>query len=73
MNRRGFFKRLGMAVGAALLPISVISYDPVKQQVSKPKTDHSFLVGYRGHQFFESGIVYAPYIPIYRTPTIVLA
>lgn len=31
-----------------------------------------FLIGYKGSSFLEAGYVYAPYIPLYTTPTIVL-
>lgn len=34
--------------------------------------DNTFLVGYRGTSFLEAGLVYAPYIPLYTTPTVVL-
>ena len=29
------------------------------------------LVGYKGSQFLETGVVYAPYIPLYTTPYLV--
>jgi hypothetical protein len=67
MNRRSFFKRLGMAVGAVMLPTSILSYDPVKQEVVNPKLDNSPVLGYKGHQFLEAGVVYAPYIPLIQT------
>lgn len=31
-----------------------------------------FLVGYKGSSFLEAGYVYAPYIPLYATPVVVL-
>lgn len=31
-----------------------------------------FIMGYKGASFLEAGYVYAPYIPLYATPTIVL-
>jgi len=31
-----------------------------------------FIIGYKGSSFLEAGYVYAPYIPLYTTPTIVL-
>lgn len=34
--------------------------------------DSAFLMGYKGQSFLEAGYVYAPYIPLYTTPTIVL-
>jgi hypothetical protein len=32
----------------------------------------SWLMGFKGNSFLEAGYVYAPYIPLYTTPTIVL-
>jgi hypothetical protein len=34
--------------------------------------DDYFLMGYKGASFLEAGYVYAPYIPLYTTPTVVL-
>lgn len=34
--------------------------------------DNSFLMGHKGMSFLEAGYVYAPYIPLYTTPTVVL-
>jgi hypothetical protein len=34
--------------------------------------DEYFLMGYKGASFLEAGYVYAPYIPLYTTPTVVL-
>lgn len=34
--------------------------------------DNFFMMGYKGMSFLEAGYVYAPYIPLYTTPTIVL-
>lgn len=33
-------------------------------------TENTILMGYRGSQFLETGAVYAPYIPIMMTPTV---
>ncbi len=33
-------------------------------------TENTILLGYRGSQFLETGAVYAPYIPIMMTPTV---
>lgn len=72
MNRRSFFKNLGKVLGVAtLLPTTLLSYDPVKQEVVKPRLDNSPLLGYKGDAFLEAGVVYAPYIPLYRTPDII--
>jgi len=35
-------------------------------------TATDFLVGYKGVSFLETGYIYAPYIPLYETPTITL-
>jgi hypothetical protein len=67
MNRRGFLKRLGVAFGAVMLPTTLLSYDPVKQSVVKPKVDNSPLLGYKGSQFMEVGYVYCPYLPLVQT------
>lgn len=67
MNRRSFLKRFACVVGTVLLPLSIISYDPVKQVVVKPKIDNSILVGYKGNRFLECGYIYAPYMPLYIT------
>lgn len=32
---------------------------------------NKLLIGYKGNSFFETGYVYAPYVPLYTTPTIV--
>jgi hypothetical protein len=34
--------------------------------------DNFFMMGYKGQLFLEAGYIYAPYIPLYTTPTIVL-
>lgn len=35
-------------------------------------TQRNFLIGYKGSTFLDAGFVYAPYIPFYTTPTVVL-
>jgi len=34
--------------------------------------DNDYMMGYKGASFLEAGYVYAPYIPLYTTPTVVL-
>jgi len=34
--------------------------------------DNLYLMGYKGSSFLETGYIYAPYIPLYATPTIML-
>lgn len=36
------------------------------------RPDYDFLMGYKGEAMFETGYVWAPYIPIYTTPTVML-
>ena len=32
----------------------------------------NFIIGYKGNNFYDAGYVYAPWIPFYQTPTVVL-
>ena len=63
MNRRSFFYRV-IINATTVLPLSFLSYCPVKQRVITPKTNDINLVGYKGSQFLECGHIYAPYIPL---------
>jgi len=67
MKRRSFLKIFSFAAAAMALPVSIISYDPVKQEIVKPKFDDTSLIGYKGSAFLETGYVYCPYIPLYQT------
>lgn len=40
--------------------------------IDNSASQKNFLVGYKGQTFLEAGYVYAPYIPFYTTPTVVL-
>lgn len=62
MNRRRFF---GTLFGLALAP--VVAARVLSEY--KPKVD-SKLVGYKGSQFVNAGIIYAPYIPMLITPMV---
>jgi len=70
MKRRNFVKNVLGVVVTALLPVTIISYDPVKRAVITPQVDNSLLLGYKGATFWETGAVYAPYIPRFKTNTI---
>lgn len=77
MTRRTFLQNLG--VMASALGVSITLVEP---QTSNPPRKlkcvwteemeqdlQAFhLVGYKGASFFETGAVYAPYIPRYRMP-----
>lgn len=69
MNRRGFLRNLGSLVGALSVGLTVFKPQERKKVVftTKPAPDGSYLVGYKGAQFFEAGVIYAPYIPLYQT------
>jgi hypothetical protein len=54
-------------MATALLPVTSLSYDPVTRTVITPKVDVSPLLGYKGSNFMETGVVYAPYIPRFKT------
>ena len=73
LTRRGFLRNLGAL--ASVLGVGLTVFKPQeKKRVTfrtAPAPDGSYLVGYKGSQFFEAGIVYAPYIPLYRTSDIV--
>jgi len=70
MHRRSFLKNIIGALATALLPITTIFYDPVKRAVITPQVDNSLLLGYKGATFWETGAVYAPYIPRFKANTI---
>ena len=60
MNRRNFLTTL---FGAALAPIAA-----AKILSSPLKSSHDMLVGYKGSEYFRTGVINAPYIPLYYTP-----
>jgi hypothetical protein len=64
MHRRRFLKNILGVVATALLPVTSLSYDPVKRAVITPPADVSPLIGYSGDTFMEEGYVYAPYMPL---------
>jgi hypothetical protein len=74
MNRRGFFcrcMRVLVAAGAGTylqLPTSLLSYDPVKQEIVRPKVQsNDYLLGYKGASFLQTGYIIAPYFPLTTT------
>lgn len=70
MNRRGFFGRiLGLAV-ALSLPVETLAEKNLIQV--PPRVPDPGIMGYKGASFLETGMVYAPYIPLHRTPDLVM-
>lgn len=35
-----------------------------------PLSSNGYLVGYKGDSCMDSGYIYAPYVPVYRTPVV---
>ena len=73
MTRRGFLRNLGVFASALGVGLTVFKPQEKKRVVFRtaPAPDNSYLVGYKGSQFYETGIVYAPYIPLYTTPYVI--
>ena len=75
MTRRGFLRNLGVLAGVLSVGLTVTM--PQQKRKILLLYDHrttsqiATLVGYKGSQFLETGAVYAPYIPLYKTPDIV--
>ena len=68
MNRRSFLKSLGKVAALSIcLPTTILSYDPIKREIVKPKIDNTIVNGYRGSQYMECGYIYAPYLPLIQT------
>jgi hypothetical protein len=65
-NRRSFFKKaLGTLVAPFLpnLPVSKpVEFVPAKATL-----------GYKGREFYDTGIIYCPYIPLIRTPELTMS
>lgn len=63
MNRRNFFNTFGKIV-SAIVTIGVLP----KQAVKSPFKIYKNY--WPGHDFPKEGLIYAPYIPIYRAHTV---
>ena len=62
MNRRNFLTTL---FGLAIAPVAA-----AKLLSSPPKRSDDMLVGYKGSEYFRTGVINAPYIPLYYTPVV---
>ena len=72
MNRRSFFRNIGLLAGA--LSVGLTVFRPCKvllisdhHTVSKIAT----MGGFKGDDFLKDGFIYAPYIPLYCTSQLV--
>ena len=66
MNRRGFLRTLMLAPFVAPLAVAIVK----KLATTPVKAPHWFTqmcAGYKGSQFLEAGVVYAPYFPLFQT------
>jgi hypothetical protein len=75
LTRRTFLRSLGAFAGAIGIGLTVTRPQQgfrtdYYSTFTVKGPDNSYLMGYRGSQFLETGFVYAPYIPLYRTPAI---
>lgn len=59
MNRRNFLTTL---FGLAIAPVAA-----AKLLSSPPKRSDDMLVGYKGSDYFRTGVINTPYIPLYST------
>lgn len=68
MNRRSFLKALSIPLFSILTGGSIFSaigtYLSKSTIVANPQQLNSNLVGYKGSEFFKSGYIYAPYLPL---------
>ena len=71
MNRRGFLRNLGILVSAISVGLTVVKPQRKLKVTWTSEMDQDLksfhTVGYKGSQFIEAGVVYAPYIPLYQT------
>jgi len=65
LTRRDFFRNLGVLASVLSVGLTV-TMPQRKLKAVRP------MVGYKGSAFFEAGVVYAPYIPLYQTSDIVI-
>jgi hypothetical protein len=76
LTRRGFLRNLGALASALSVGLTVtmpqrkLKCTWTTEMAQDLQGFHG--IGYKGSEFFDAGIVYAPYIPLYRTPDIVL-
>jgi len=76
LTRRGFLRNLGALASVLSVGLAVTMPQRKLKAVWTAEAEADLqafhLVGYKGSAFLETGVVYAPYMPLYRTPDIVL-
>ena len=70
LTRRSFLRNLGVLASAIGVGLTIVKPQSKSTKVisSQPK---NVIQGYKGSQFIECGIIYAPYIPLIQTCNIV--
>ena len=66
MNRRSFFRGLGLAVAAVTAGLHLFN-PKIVPPLDCPGITRA---GFRGDEFLKTGFIYAPYIPLYVTSEI---
>lgn len=71
MNRRGFFRSIGLAVVAVTTGLGLANFPkPIELKAKWTIEAARDLEAYHGDAFLATGFVYAPYIPLYVTSEI---
>lgn len=68
MNRRDFLIAMGLTVSAMFLPKQKEPYNGRFKVYTQTPEDGVQLMGYKGINYMEAGVVYAPYVPLQMVP-----
>ena len=72
MNRRSFFRNIGLLAGALSVGLTVFRPCKVLLIYDHHTTSKiASMTGFKGEEFLKAGFIYAPYIPLYCTPQLV--
>lgn len=77
LTRRTFIRNLGSLAGVLSVGLTVIRPQRAFRKdyyttLTIRGPDSSTLVGFKGDKFLQTGYVFAPYIPIFKNPNILL-